>query len=266
MSHDYVLATGQADVERLRILNDLYGPGSRDLLTRAGLRTGKRVGVLGCGSGNMSCWIAEQVGLTGAVVGIDASPDQVEQARRLAAGRGLANASFAVADVRAPGLPPGTFDLAYCRLVLMHLPDPAAGLAAMGALVRPGGATVCEEMDLGRAFCEPPSPGFRRMFELNLALGDRRGVHFCIGSSLHRFFREAGWPHPEVSWNQPTVTRGEGKRLLRLSLEEFIPALVAEGLAEEAEAARVATAMRELESDEGVLFGMPPIGQVWATR
>jgi SAM-dependent methyltransferase len=266
MSHDYVLATGQADVERLRILQDLYGPGSRDLLSRAGLAKGRRIAVLGCGSGNMSCWIAEQVGPTGSVVGVDASPEQVEQSRTLASRLGLSNASFIVADVRAPGLPAESFDLAYCRLVLMHLPDPSAGLRAMRALVRPGGAVVCEEMDLSRAFCYPPSPAFDRMFELNLLLGDRRGVHFRLGSSLHRLFLEVGLLAPEVTWCQPVAVRGEGKQLLRLSLEEFAPALASERIAEEAEVARVAYALRALEADEGLLFVLPPIGQVRAVR
>jgi SAM-dependent methyltransferase len=266
MSHDYVLATGEADVERLRILNSLYGPGSRQLLLRAGLRAGQRVAVLGCGSGNMSCWIAEQVGPSGAVVGVDVSPEQVEQSRALAARLGLPNASFAVADVRAPGLPAGTFDLAYCRLVLMHLPDPPAGLGAMRTLVRPGGVVVCEEMDLGRAFCQPSSAAFTRMFELNLALGDRRGVHFRLGSSLHQLFRDAGWSQPEVGWNQPVVLRGVEKRLLRLSFEEFAPAVVNESLTDVNEVKRVIAEFKALEADEGVLFAMPPIGQVNGTR
>jgi SAM-dependent methyltransferase len=266
MLHDYVLSTGSSDIERLRILNDLYGPGSRWMLGQAGLRPGHRVAVLGSGSGNMTCWIAGQVGPAGSVTGIDASPEQVEVARELAAAQGLTNANFAVGDIHSPGLPAGTFDLAYCRLVLMHLPDPIAGLLAMRNLVRPGGVVVCEEMDIGHAFCDPAAPDYTRMFELNVALGDRRGVHFRLGSSLYNLFREAGFARPEAAWNQPTVPRGEGKRLLRLSFEEFAPALVTEGLSSEEEVRRIVATFRELENNDGVLFAMPPIGQVRATR
>jgi SAM-dependent methyltransferase len=266
MNHDYVLATGQVDVERLRILNEVYGPGTRQLLSRAGLRTGQRVAVLGCGSGNMSCWIAEQVAPAGSVVGVDVSPEQVELSRRLAGERGLANATFVVGDVRNPGLAAASFDLAFCRLVLIHLPDPAAGLAAMRALVRPGGTVACEELDIGRAFTEPFSPAYARMFELNLAIGDRRGVHFRLGSSLHRLFLQGGFARPEVAWNQPTVLRGENKRLIRLTFDEFAPSLISEGLANEDEVLGVIGGLRQLEGDDGVLFCMPPTGQVWATR
>lgn len=145
----YVLATGGKDVHRLQLLHRVYGPGTEALFRRVGLRDGLRVVEVGCGSGNTACWVAEQVGPHGSVVGIDVSPGQVEQARRQAAERGLRNAEFHVADAYSPRLPEGSFDLAYCRLVLMHLTRPADALAAMRDLVRPGGLVVCEEMDLG---------------------------------------------------------------------------------------------------------------------
>ena len=69
-----------------------------------------------------------------------------------------------------------------------------------------------------------------------------------------------------MTWNQPTVLRGEGKRLLRLSLEEFAPTLVKEGLAKAPDIAQVVTGLKELEANDGVLFGMPPIGQLRALR
>jgi hypothetical protein len=124
---------------------------------------------------------------------------------------------------------------------------------------------ACEELDLGKTFCEPASAEFARLVDLNLVIGDHRGVHFRLGSTLHCVFREAGFAQPQVTWNQPVVLRGEGKRLLRLSYEEFAPALVREGLAEAGEVRRVDEEMQALEADEGVLFGMPPVGQVWAT-
>src|SRR5947209_18938744 len=107
----YILATGAKDVERLRLLEEVYGPRSQDLFRRAGLREGLRVVEVGCGSGNTSCWLATQVGPGGSVVGLDNSPAQIEQARRQADARGLANVRFVVADACAPGLPQGSFDL-----------------------------------------------------------------------------------------------------------------------------------------------------------
>src|SRR5262245_13197863 len=47
----YALATGAAAGHRLRMLHELYGPGTRRVLLDAGLRPGMRVADLGCGVG-----------------------------------------------------------------------------------------------------------------------------------------------------------------------------------------------------------------------
>jgi SAM-dependent methyltransferase len=262
----YILATGGKDLKRLRLLHDVYGPGTETLLGRAGLRAGLRVVEVGCGSGNTACWVAQQVAPGGSVVGLDVSADQIEQARRQAARRHLHNIEFHVADAYAPRLPEGTFDLAYCRLVLMHLTRPADALAAMRALVRPGGVVVCEEMDLGCWLCDPPAEAMTRFFALNTALGERRGEDFSLGLSLHRLFRAAGFAQPEVGANFALATRGERKRLLGMTFAEFAPELVREGLASQDEVARVTTGLMALADDESVLFGFPLVVQVWAAR
>src|SRR5579863_1587695 len=178
----YILSTGGREVERLRLLQEIYGPGTEALFQRVGLREGMRVAEIGCGSGNFACWVAEKVGPGGAVIAIDNSAAQIEQAQRQAQSRGLKNVEFQVADVYEPGLPAGSFDLAYCRLVLMHLSDPVKGLTKMRELVVPGGQVACEEMDLDCWVCRPPSDAMRRFYEWNIALGERRGGDFRLGA------------------------------------------------------------------------------------
>jgi len=262
----YILATGGKDTKRLRLLHDVYGPGTQALLRRAGLRPGLRVVEIGCGSGNTACWVAEQVAPGGSVLAVDVSPEQVEQASRQAADRHLKNIDFQVADAYAPRLPEGAFDLAYCRLVLMHLTRPAAALAAMRTLVKPGGVVACEEMDLGCWLCDPPAPVMTRFFELNTALGECRGENFSLGLPLHRLFREAGFARPEVGSNFALAVRGEQKRLLGMTFDEFAPELIQEGLATKDEVRRVSEGLTALADDESTLFGFPLVVQVWATR
>jgi SAM-dependent methyltransferase len=262
----YILATGGKDIERLRLLHQVYGPGTEALFHRVGLREGMRVVEIGCGSGNIACWVAEQVGPSGSVEAIDNSADQIEQARKQAEARGLRNIDFRVADAYSPRLPEDAFDVAYCRLVLMHLTHPADALTAMRSLVRPGGKVVCEEMDLGCWLCDPPTVAMRRFFELNEALGKRRREDFLLGASLHRLFRKAGFTHPEVGANFTLALRGEQKRLLGMTFVEFAPELVREGLATQAEVDGIAAEMMRLAEDEATLFGFPLVVQVWATR
>jgi ubiquinone/menaquinone biosynthesis C-methylase UbiE len=262
----YILATGGKDLERLRLLQEVYGPRSEATFLRVALRKGQRVLEVGCGSGNMACWMAGQVRSTGSVVGIDISADQIELARKQARDRGLTNIEFQTADAYSPRLPENSFDLAYCRLVLMHLTRPVDALEAMRSLVKPGGTVYCEEMDLGCWLCDPPAAAMSQFFELNVALGELRGEHFRLGSSLHQVFREAGFAKPEVDSNFVLVLRGEEKRLLWMTFDEFSPEAVRENLISQSGANQIAAGLRELAEDETTLFGFPLLVQVWAKR
>src|SRR5262245_29197870 len=262
----YMLATGGKDVRRLRILHQAYGPGTEALFGRLGLHDGLRVLEVGCGSGNIACWVAERVGPNGSVLGIDNSPGQIDEARRQAQARGLRNVEFQVADAYSPRLPEESFDLAYCRLVLMHLTHPKDALRIMRSLVRPGGTVACEEMDEPVWMCSPPNDAVNRFYELTIALGERTGVHFGLGSSLHRMFAEAGFTRPEVGASFPVVLRGTEKQLLGLTLDEFGPEIVREELATQEEVERVTAGLMAVAADETTLLGFPLVMQVWARR
>jgi 2-polyprenyl-3-methyl-5-hydroxy-6-metoxy-1,4-benzoquinol methylase len=265
-SEHYILATGGKDVKRLRLLHEVYGPGTEALFHRVGLREGQRVAEIGCGSGNIACWVARQIAPGGSVMAIDVAADQIEQARLQARERKLGNIEFQVADAYSPRLPEDSFDLVYCRLVLSHLTRPADALAAMRSLARPGGLVVCEEIDIGCWLCDPPAYAMDRFFALNAALGERRHENFCLGASLHRLFREAGFARPEVGTNFALALRGEHKRLLGMTFAQFAPELVREGLAPQEEVDRVAAELITLADDETTLFGFPLVVQVWAVR
>ena len=110
----YALATGKAADYRLRILHNLYGPGTRRVLLEAGLKRGMRVADLGCGVGMVTALLAQLVGPEGHVVGVDASGEQLAQTRERLERKGH-NATFVQASVLNTGLPAESFDLVYCR-------------------------------------------------------------------------------------------------------------------------------------------------------
>jgi SAM-dependent methyltransferase len=262
----YILATGAQDVERLRLLNQVYGPASHAVLRQAGLAEGLRVAEIGCGTGNVTCWIARQIGQRGAVIGIDKNQPQIEQARRQAAEQKLTNVTFQEGDAYTPGLPSESFDMAYCRLVLMHLQRPLEALRALRDLVRPGGRVVCEELELGQWLCNPPTRCMERFFELNLKLGEDCGEDYRLGSALPCLFREAGFGVPEATAYFPLVLRGENKRLLAMTFDQFAPALVQKGLATPEEVKQIAQDMARVAADETTLLGLPLTVQVWAVK
>ncbi|ODU00570.1 MAG: hypothetical protein ABS79_03090 [Planctomycetes bacterium SCN 63-9] len=263
---DYMLQTGEADVERLRIIDAAYGASTDAWLQASGLREGSRVVEFGCGSGNITARLAEKVGPGGEVVGVDVSPLQIEQAERHVRSLGLSNVSFHLADAASPGLPAESFDLAYCRLVLMHMTNPLDAIETMRDLVRPGGVVSCEEMDLSRWVCDPPSEAADRCFALKLALGERRGAHFRIGPTLPRLFREAGFAEVQVGSAFALSTRDRFKRSNGLSLRSFGASMIEYGLVEPGELDRLVNELLRLADDESTLFGLPMVFQARACK
>ena len=238
----YPLATGEAAANRLRVLHALYGPGSRRVLLDAGLRRGMRVADLGCGVGMVTALLAELVGPEGHVVGIDASAAQLAQARERVP-PGSTNIRFVEASATDTGLPPASFDLVYCRFLLIHLPEPEKALREMQALLKPNGILVCEEPDVTSAGSEPPS-ALDAFADLWGRLGPARGVDYTLGGRLFQMVQAAGFPATEVTFNQPVLARGEHKRFLELSVAEAGPAFVEAGLITAEELERTLVEMR----------------------
>jgi SAM-dependent methyltransferase len=260
----YALATGEAAAYRLAILHELYGPGTRRVLLEAGLRRGMRVADLGCGVGMVTALLAELVGPTGYVVGIDSSAAQLAQARERLNADG-AHIRFVEASANATGLPHGSFDLVYCRFLLIHLPEPERALREMFALLKPDGILVCEDGDLTASGSEPPS-ALDAFADLWGRLGPRRGLDYTLGRRLFQLVLAAGFPTPGITFNQPVVARGEHKRLLELSVAEAGPAFICAGLITSRDLHRTLVEMRRLAGNESVLAVMPRMAQVWARK
>jgi SAM-dependent methyltransferase len=264
-SGTYVLATGEAAAHRLRILHLVYGSGTRRLLRLAGLGDGMRVADLGCGVGQVTVDLAELVGPDGHVVGVDVSGAQLRQADELIQQRGLTNVSWVEASAGATGLPAASFDLVYCRYLLLHLVQPLEALREMHRLLRPGGILVCEDGDLTSAGSEPPSALglFANLFG---ALGPKRNVDYTLARRLYHLVRGVGFSSPSVSFHQPAFASGEGKRLLELSVAEAGPAFVQAGLISAEGLETGLLAMQRVASDETVLAIMPRMAQVCAVK
>jgi ubiquinone/menaquinone biosynthesis C-methylase UbiE len=115
-------------------------PVSEYLLAEARIGIGMHVLDLGSGAGNPAFFIAEKVGASGSVLGLDLSSAMVEGTSERARRRGLANATFRAIDRETElGVPAASFDAATARCCLMYPPDPAAALSALRAAVKPGG-------------------------------------------------------------------------------------------------------------------------------
>jgi ubiquinone/menaquinone biosynthesis C-methylase UbiE len=141
---DYVL--GHADGERLRLIRQarLLAPATEHFLRDAGIVSGMRVLDIGCGVGDVTILVAQLVGPAGSVVSIDLDQASIETAKKRAGAVGLANTTFRRADI-ATFTDAEPFDAIVGRLVLEFLPDPAAAISRLCALLRGGGIMALQE-------------------------------------------------------------------------------------------------------------------------
>lgn len=262
----YILATGEKAVSRLDLLERIFGPATRQLLSTAGLCSGMRVAEIGCGIGLTARWISTQVGPCGFVTGVDSSSEQLRIGEKSAAEAGITNLSFREGNAYETGLPRDSFDLVYARFLLCHLAEPARALAEMCSLLKPGGILVCEDHDDGGIFTEPATNAYKRLVEISEAANRKHGLDSYIGLKLPRLFREAGFTQPEVKVNQIALLRGEEKRFWELTLREAAPAILAAQASTSEELDAICEEMGRVAQDESILLMLARVTQVWAER
>lgn len=264
-SEQYVIRGGQQGYERLTVLARSWQPTTSALFDRVRLGEGMRCLDLGCGSGDVTFEMAQHVGPDGSVTGIDMDEVKLGLAREAGAAEGLANVDFRQMNIYE-WAEPDSYDLVYARFVLQHLSHPVDVLRSMWTAVKVGGVVVVEDADFEGSFCDPPHDGFAFWVEAYQRVLERRGGDPLAGRKLHRYFREAGIPEPDVAMVQRVDRIGEAKTLPYSTVDATAEAIVGEGVATAAEVQAALESLAEFGADRHSLCGSPRVFQAWARR
>ena len=187
-----------AEQRRLDLHGAFLRPHTERLFWDAGIGPGMRVLDAGCETGDVSLLLADLVGPSGEIVGVDRAADALATARRRAADRGLAQVGFVQADLASVVLD-GPFDAIVGRCVLRRLPDPAGVLRHLVAGLRPGGIVAFQDIViLDPAVSVPPHPLFDRTARRTRAALAQAGASLDMGLVLPTAFAGSGLPMPEV--------------------------------------------------------------------
>ncbi|OGK82731.1 MAG: hypothetical protein A2X52_22410 [Candidatus Rokubacteria bacterium GWC2_70_16] len=163
----------------------------RRFLRFAGLRPGWEVLEVGSGTGVLCRDLARMVGARGHVIGVDPSRVFVAAARRLAREDGLGRRiDFRVGDGARLRLPADRFDCALAVTVLLHVHDPAAIVAELVRVTRPGGVVGLQDQDLGTLVLDHPDRALTRRIVDGVAR--RNYVEPLSGRTLMRRLVEQG--------------------------------------------------------------------------
>ena len=123
-------------------LDAFFMPLAQAALDHAQPAPGEHVIDVGCGCGATTLALAERVGASGNVHGVDISRPMLGRARQRVDANGPPQVTLTLADAGTHDFPPGSVDLIFSRLGVMFFGDPIAAFANLRRALKPTGRMV----------------------------------------------------------------------------------------------------------------------------
>jgi SAM-dependent methyltransferase len=127
---------GRTWAELQELLDRQIEPLGKEAMRVLAPAAGERILDIGCGCGHTTLDLAERVGPSGAVLGIDISRPMLEVARQRPA---VIRPDFLEIDAQIAPLATASFDAAFSRFGVMFFSDPVAAFANIRQALKPGG-------------------------------------------------------------------------------------------------------------------------------
>lgn len=224
----YTLGRTSHETTRLIEQSRIYGESTKRLCKRAGIIDGMCVLEIGSGAGDVALMLAERVGPTGQVVGVDINTEILDTARQRATDAGLQNVEFIAGDARDLGFS-DKFDAVVGRFVLMYMANPSEAFAKLIAHLKPGGIAAFQEPEytLYPAFLHPDTPLMNQLITWILDVFKHSGAHLDMGIGLYQTFVNAGLPPPTMHLESPigAAKTWAGYRYMATIFQSLLPLL-----------------------------------------
>lgn len=240
---EYVLGTGDDELQRLGLQHRLWSDAAHAAWKRADLGPGQRVLDVGAGPGYAAFDLAQIVQSHGRVLALDESRAFVEHVRAQAAARGLTWIQGAVADVQRleAAIPVAhTFDMAYARWVLCFVAAPESVVAGVARALKPGGRFVVHDYFNYEAMtCAPRRASYATVVAATARSWRARGGDPDVVGRLPRMLRDHGFVVEHLAQHQRLARPGESMwHWVASWWRNFVPKLVQMGEITEADARR----------------------------
>jgi len=250
---------------RLNLLSGVLNPYTRQLLRTRGLSSGQSFLDMGCGGGNVAIMVADIVGNTGHVVGVDFDERIMQLAAKDAAAQDIHNISFKTSSAYDIAWH-NEFDFAYARFLLSHLKAPAKVLDKMIKSVKPGGKVILEDVQFSGHFCYPTCDAFDQYINYYATVAHNNGQDPEIGITLFSMLREAGLQDVGFDIIQPTFNSDPGKWMAWITLDRTKQAVAEQGIATIESLEATLADLERFTNDEHTLISMPRIFRAWGIK
>ena len=189
----YALRLSEAERTRYRMMAQRARETEAGLWERAGVVRGATIADIGCGPGATLVMLADVVGESGSVVGVEPDADARAAALAEIAERGLTNARVVDGDAAATPLEPGAYDVVMIRHVLFHVGQRAPSLVQhLATLLRPGGTLYAADTDATASRISPADADVLEAMARYRDFQQARGSNVDIGPHLGELFVAAG--------------------------------------------------------------------------
>lgn len=231
--HGYYLNVGKQDEYRLQCLNRVYNSETQSFLLNSGLREGMKVLEVGCGTGIMTQWIADQVSKTGSVCGLDNNAEQLEIAARNNYDK--QNVSFNCCNVYDLESLQEKYDFVYSRFVITHLDHPELALEKIASTLKPGGimAVCCSVFDT--YFSEPENHGHSEWFRLAIRLLSQNNRNPSWGKKILPHMKKLGFEIIKTNFFMPIADSRESKSYFKVHFMSHHQQLIEMNISTESE-------------------------------
>jgi SAM-dependent methyltransferase len=173
----YLFSDTDIAARRLGLIAEVFAPLTRTLLCNATTSSPRLAVDLGCGPGYSTHLLAEALRCDHAV-GLDNSEYFIGLAKETT----TPQVSFCLHDVTQTPFPVGSADLLYCKLLLTHLSDPQAAVAAWATQLVSGGLLVMEEVE----WIHTDSAVFSKYMSIVEAMLADNDSNLYVGEALDR--------------------------------------------------------------------------------
>jgi ubiquinone/menaquinone biosynthesis C-methylase UbiE len=189
----YALSVNEIEVERYRLMAEMARELEADAWKLAGIVPGAVVADVGCGPGAVSVVMAELVGPTGRVIGIERDEAALAAARQLVKGARAANVELRSGTATATGLAASSVDVAVLRHVLAHNGGQEQAIVRhLASRVRPGGCVYLVDTDITAFRVLDMDSGLADMGDRYTKLHQVLGNDPSVGLRLGKLITEAG--------------------------------------------------------------------------
>lgn len=270
---EYVLGTSADESVRLGLQHRLWSASAHQLWEKAGVRPGQTVLDIGCGPGHATLDLAQIVGPTGRVIGVDESAAFLKQLNDQAQARKFQNIDRVLGDVQElDAALPGhedSIDVVYARWVFCFLSKPEDVVRGLSRMVKPGGRVAVQDyFNYERALTlAPRREAFSKVIQAVGASWRARGGDTDIMGKLPGMLVAHGFRVDHLDVVQRIARPGSTMWYWPNSFwQSFVPRLVEMGFITGEDEKAFEQEWAAASQDPATFIQLPPVYELVATR